>query len=144
MKRVLLGGAAAIAMVVAIVSCDDDSRYVYTARRFDEANGCVDPYTAIERVEGDEVSVLCPEACLTVKDVVFVSTVCPPLPSIAQELGEDDPRCQAALEAFRSEEYCDPSERGDGGVEEDGGEEDGGGEDEDASDDAAEDAEEEI
>ena len=137
MRRLVLLLGSASALVAAIVSCDDDSRYVYTARRFDEANGCLEPYRPIERVEGEGVSVRCPEACLLVSGAMHLSPVCPPFPANAEAVPAEDPGCQAALDASRMEASCgagDEEEEGDGGEEEDGG--DGGGGEEDAESDA--------
>ena len=131
MRRLLFLFGSASALVVAIVSCDDDSRYVYTARPYDEANGCLGAYRPIERVEGDGVSVRCPEACLLVNGALHLSPVCPPFPAIAEEVPAEDPACQAALDASRLEASCLATEEEEG----DGGEEDGGGE-EDAEIDA--------
>lgn len=137
MRRLFLLFGSASAIVSAIVSCDDDSRYVYTARRFDEANGCLEPYRPIERVEGEGVSVRCPEACLLVSGAIHVSPVCPPFPVNAEPVPAEDPACQAALDASRMEASCGAGEEedGDGGEEDDGGEEEGGAE-EDAESDA--------
>lgn len=135
MRRALLGAAPAVALLGAFVACDDDDRYVYTGRRFDEANACLRPFTPIERVVGEGADVKCEPICFTFKDALYVSPVCPPLPVEATEVSaDDDPRCQAALEASRTETFCEAVEDEDGG--EDGGEEDAGSEEEDGSSDA--------
>jgi hypothetical protein len=138
MRRALLGVASAIAIVGGFVSCDDDDRYVYTARRFDEANACLGPFTPIELVVGEGADVKCPPTCLTFKNVLYVSPVCPPLPVDATEVPADDERCQAALDAFRTETSCDADEEEDGGDEEAGSEEEDGSSDAGAVEDAAE------
>lgn len=127
MRRALLGVAAAVAILGAFVACDDDDRYVYTGRRFDEANACLRPFTPIERVVGEGADVKCAPTCFTFKDALYVSPVCPPLPVEATEVPAEDPRCQAALEASRTETFCGAVEEEDGssdaGVVEDAAEE---------------------
>lgn len=128
MRRALSLLAAASVAVVAFVACEDDSRYVYTARKYDAVNGCLTDYKAIETVPGRGVSVRCPVACLTVDDAVYVSPVCPPLPANAEALDSTDPQCQAALDANARNALCSG---GDTESEADGGEEDGGEDDAD-------------
>ena len=120
MRRALLGVALAVAMIGAFVACDDDDRYVYTARRFDEANACLGAFTPVERVLGEGADVKCAPTCLTFKDALYVSPVCPPISEDAIEVSADDPRCQAAVEAFNTETFCDAPADEDGGEEEDG------------------------
>jgi hypothetical protein len=122
MRRALYALAAGSAAVLAFVACEDDSRYVYTARKYDAVNGCLTDYKSIETVPGRGVSVRCPLACLTVDDAVYVSPVCPPLPSNAEALDESDPQCQAALDASAQEASCSggataPTEETDAGAE---------------------------
>lgn len=134
---------ASALVVLAIVACEEDPRYVYTARRYNPAQACLEEYSSVETVPGDDVSVRCREACLAVRDVVYVSPVCPPLPTNAAALDDDDPRCQEALDASRMEASCAaPAQEEDGGEEEDGGTEedaDAGDPDAGAAVDAAED-----
>lgn len=139
MRRALFGVMLGIALIGAFASCDDDDRYVYTARRFDEANACLGAYTPVERVVGEGADVKCAPTCLTFRDAFYVSPVCPPLPVDALEVSADDPRCQAALEAFRTETLCDAPADEDGGEEEEAGsEEEDGAADAGAVEDAAE------
>lgn len=134
MKRLAFAAAALAGVVAAIVACDDNPRYVYTARRFDEAKGCLDDYRGLDTVPGDTVSVRCRETCLTSFDIVYVSPVCPPFPENVSELEESAPECQAALDASRMDVSCSAAEEEE--------ESDGGGEEEDAGgeEDAAPDA----
>lgn len=126
MRRALLGVAAALAIVGGFVACDDDDRYVYTARRFDEVNACLGPFTPIERVVGEGTDVKCAPTCLTFKNTLYVSPVCPPVPADATEVPADDPRCQAAAEAFRTQTLCDAPADEDGGEEGEDGSSDAG------------------
>jgi hypothetical protein len=132
MRRALTGIGLAVALVVAFVSCADDERYVYTARRFDAANACLGPFTPIERVVGEGTSPNCPPTCLTFKDALYVSPLCPPVPVEATEVDAEDPACQAAVEAFENEALCDAPADEDGG--EDGGSEEAGEEEDGAAD----------
>lgn len=123
-RRLLFAAAPSAAVVAALVAafvgCDEDPRYVYTARHFDSTAGCLDDYKPVETVPGDGVSALCPESCLTVDKELYLSTMCPPVPAIATALDSDAADCLAALDASRLEASC--SGGGDQG-ESEGGEE---------------------
>lgn len=137
MKRLSFASAALAGIVAAFIACDDNPRYVYTARRFDQGKGCLDGYRGLDTVPGEGVSVRCKETCLTSLDIVYVSPVCPPFPENVSELDESTPECQAALDASRLEAGCGAAEEeedADGGGG--GGEVDSGGGEEDASGDA--------
>lgn len=127
MGRLHLAVIGVGAGIAAMVACDDDSRYVFTARRYNDANACLEDYTAVERVPGDGVSVRCAPACLAVRDVLYVSPVCPPLPDIAVAVDEGDPRCKAALDAYRAEAFCSSAGAAQDDAGEDGGGDAGGG-----------------
>ena len=136
MKRIVLASVALIALVATAFACDENERYVYAARRFDQANACVDSvYTPVELVDGEGAGSTCAPSCMTFKQVFYVSPVCPPLPVDVTAVDGSDPICQAAIEAFKTDTFCDAPAEEDGG-EEEGGEE--GGAEEDASADAAE------
>jgi hypothetical protein len=109
--------AAALGIVVA---CEEADVYVYTAQRYNADAACLEPYKPIEVVNGPGGD-LCAPSCLRVNGEIFVSRVCPPVPSNASLLRRDAPECQVALALEGS---CD-DEEGDGGEEqdEDGGEE---------------------
>jgi hypothetical protein len=127
-KRIVLASAAVIAIVATAVACENNERYVYTARRFDEANACVESaYTAVELVDGEGADPKCPPTCLTFKQVFYVSPVCPPLPVDVTAVEADDPVCQAAVAAFNSGTLCDAPAEEDGGEEGGAEEADGGG-----------------
>lgn len=119
MRAAVLAIALSVVAVATIVACEEEERYVYTARRFDEANGCLRAYSPVERVVGEGADVKCAPTCFTFKDALYVSPVCPPLPVEATEVPEDDARCVAAVEAFETETFCDAPPDDDGG--EDGG-----------------------
>ena len=125
--------AVLTAFVAAFVACDEDPRYVYTARHFDSTAGCLEDYEPVETVPGDGVSATCPESCLTVGKEVYVSTMCPPVPAIATALDSDAADCLAALDASYLEASCSGGEA-DGGEDEAGGEEETGAPDGDTSD----------
>lgn len=133
--RLVFASLTLASVALAFVACDDDPRYVYTARRFDRAKGCLEDYRGVDTVAGDGVSVRCKETCLTSSESVYVSPVCPPFPENVSELEESAPECQAALDASRMEASCSAAAEDEEAKEEDGGEEDGGG-DGDASADA--------
>lgn len=91
---------AVTAALAAAAACESADSYVYTAQRFDAAAACLEPYRAVEVVEGPGVAATCPASCLTVGVEVFVTTMCPPLPTIATELALDDEACVAARGAL--------------------------------------------
>lgn len=140
MNRLVLALLALAGIVVAIVACDDNPRYVYTAQRYDSRRGCLEDFRGVETIPGDSVSVRCGQTCFTVGDDLYISPVCPPLPDNATELEQSDEECQAALDASRQEASCVGLQLADedGGAEEtDGGEEedaDAGGQEQDSGD----------
>lgn len=111
----LLGAAAAgvAAAVAALSACVDPDSYVYTAQRYDPVTGCLAAYEAIEVVNGSGVSSVCNATCLTAFDALFVSTMCPPLPTIATAVEESAPDCVAA----RAAPACDAPPDDDAGGE---------------------------
>lgn len=88
-----------LAFLLIVIACEEAQVYVYSAQRYNEDEDCVGRYEAIETVPGPDVYSKCAKRCLTVKEAVFVSTVCPPLPAIANDLPPTDPTCQKALAA---------------------------------------------
>jgi hypothetical protein len=88
-----------VGAVAAAAACDAADSYVYTARRYDADAACLHPYHAVEVVEGPGAAATCPETCLTVGNEVFVTTMCPPLPTIATELEANAEACIAARRA---------------------------------------------
>jgi hypothetical protein len=82
--------------MAAIIACETADSYVYTARRYDPIGACLEPYKAVEVVDGPGAAATCPESCLVVGTEVFVTTMCPPLPTIATELEADAADCIAA------------------------------------------------
>ncbi|MBX3209818.1 MAG: hypothetical protein KF764_32600 [Labilithrix sp.] len=98
LRRAALG-ALTLALVAA-AACEGAGSYVFTAQRFDASAACLEPYRAVEVVEGPGVAATCPASCLTVGAEVFVTTMCPPLPTIATELAEGDEACVAARAAL--------------------------------------------
>lgn len=95
----LLGGS--------VTSCLTTQSYVYSAQRYDPTGDCLESYTAVELVNGTGASSACPAACLTVGADLFVSTVCPPLPTIATAVPPDAGDCIAALAAAKRGGTCD-------------------------------------
>lgn len=110
----------AVALAVAAgVACEAADSYVYTARRYDAARACLAPYRPVEVVEGPGAAATCPETCIGVGDDVFLTTMCPPLPTIATELASDDEGCVAARRV--SSVTCDEKLELDGAAPDDSG-----------------------
>ena len=95
--------------ICVVAACEEQDHYVYTAQTYDPSAGCLEPYRAVEVVQGSEVSAACEPICMTVDGKVLVSSVCPPLPALAQELATDSPECLAARDASRLEASCGAS-----------------------------------
>lgn len=95
----LLGGS--------VTSCLTTQSYVYYAQKYDPTNDCLEANTAVELVNGTGASSTCPAACLSVGADLFVSTVCPPLPTIATAVPPDAGDCIAALAAAKRGGTCD-------------------------------------
>ena len=127
----LLGGSVA--------SCLSTESYVYYAQKYDPAGDCLESSRAVEVVNGSGVSSTCPAMCLTVGTDTLVSTVCPPMPTIATTLEPDAGDCIAALAAAKRGGTCDaPADAGAAEGDADSGkQETDGGSDPDADADAA-------
>jgi hypothetical protein len=97
--------AIGFVVLAAGVACEKADAYVYSARRYDSARVCLEPYHPVEVVEGPGAAATCPETCIGVGDDVFLTTMCPPLPTIATELPADNEACVAARNASRT--TCD-------------------------------------
>jgi hypothetical protein len=105
-------GAATTALLAAAATeaCIATDSYVYSAQRYDPTADCVTASKSIEVVNGPGASAVCPATCLMVGDNLYVSTLCPPLPTIATAVDEDAGACIAALAAVASGGTCDPGD----------------------------------
>jgi hypothetical protein len=106
-----VGGVAA--------ACHDPDVYVYTARRYDPAQKCLDPYTAIDQMNGTSVSSKCLPNCFELKNDVYTSHVCPPLPLEAVPLDAEAPECKAAIAAYAHTCGADAGDAGGGDDDDD-------------------------
>jgi hypothetical protein len=112
--------AGGLAATTGLASCIATDTYVYTAQKYDPTNDCVGTYKAIEVVTGSGASATCAPACLMVGDDLFVSTLCPPLPTIATAVDADAGTCTAALAAAATGGTCDVPAPTEGGTAEGG------------------------
>lgn len=96
MRRVFFA-ATALALAAA-AACGDDGVYVYTARKYDPAAGCLEPYAPVDTITGEKVSSKCLPYCFALDGVTYVTDVCPPLPANATAVAGSDPTCIAAYE----------------------------------------------
>lgn len=112
--------AACAVALAPMVACEVPF-YVYSARPWNAADACVEPYVPLDRVDGEGAGSSCPAVCLSVGRQLYVSTVCPPLPPSATEVAATDPACRAALDALNRDRVCGgPAEGGvDGAAAED-------------------------
>ncbi len=123
-----LFAAAAGAALTAGGACITTETYVYSARKYDPANACLQAYQSIETVSGKGARSLCAPTCLSVNGELYVSTMCPPLPAIATEVAADASDCKAALGAKSCDEETDGGNDDGGDEGGDGGNDDGGNE----------------
>jgi hypothetical protein len=109
-------GHLRVGLCVALVAgaCESSGPRVYTARAYRADATCLEAYTAIGRVEANDLGASCTPVCLLLGDGVYVSTVCPPYPSIAALTDPaTSPDCGAALELLDAEVFCEDSGVGD-------------------------------
>ena len=112
-----LAGCLAV-LAFAGSGCDEYGPRIYTARSYRAGAGCLELSTAIGVVRAGELHASCPEACLSLDDALYVSTVCPPLPARALPVKPEVPGCALALAAFRAESTCGVRDAGlDGGLD---------------------------
>lgn len=113
MRAPLLRSAGLVATLAAgltafAFACEGPQSYVYSAQRYDPAADCLAAYAPVEVVNGEGASSMCPSMCMTVGDALYVSSMCPPLPSVATAVPADAVECIAALAAARRDtRTCD-------------------------------------
>jgi hypothetical protein len=103
--------AVCVVALAPMVACEVPF-YVYSARPWNAADACVEPYVPVDRVDGEGAGSSCPAVCLSVGRQLYVSTVCPPLPPSATEVAATDPSCRAALDALNRNRVCGGAEEG--------------------------------
>jgi hypothetical protein len=124
--RLSIAAAVAAALgVVTVIACDDVESYLYSAQKYDPANACVEAYAPVEIVNGSGANATCPGTCFSIGGVVYVTSVCPPLPPSAEELARDSGECLAAVGAAPCGETAEEEDGGEEAGEEDGGEDSG-------------------
>lgn len=122
-------GAATTAVLAAaaMAACVATDSYVYSAQKYDPTADCITASKGIEVVQGSGASARCSPMCLMVGEDLYVSTLCPPLPTIATAVDDDAGTCIAALAAAAKGGTCDspadggagPAEAGDAADDED-------------------------
>lgn len=111
MKRAL---GAALASIVAtvlapVVACNDTGTYIFLAQQYEPGNQCVDNYSAVDVISGDDPGALCSPVCITNMGTYYVTSECPPYPPDFGQAGLDgavDSTCTAALAAFARGNLC--------------------------------------
>ncbi len=124
---VVVGAMAAglFAALASVGACAEREVYIYSAARYDEAADCIAPYSSLETIEGEGASVRCSPKCISFEDELYVSTVCPPVPTGAELVPPEDPTCAAALRAFNRDGGACSEGAGSGASEDAGGSEAG-------------------
>lgn len=102
----LLAIGLGLSALVTVAACDDRNVYVYSAARFDPDNACLADYGPLETLPGEGASARCSARCMTFEGALYVSTVCPPLPTGAEVVPANASECVAALRAFTSGASC--------------------------------------
>jgi hypothetical protein len=113
MRRLFLLSCFVLATLGAAFACEGTQSYVYSAQKYDPAADCLASYSSIETVNGAGAGSMCAPACLMVGADLYVSTMCPPLPTIATAIPAGEPACASALAAAERGGTCDePPEAG--------------------------------
>ena len=102
----------ACAAAIAPVACDDVRGHIYAGRRYDPDRGCLEPPSSIDIVDGDDPGLGCARTCIEglpgdggEPPAVYVSTMCPPYPTLFDVTGKSL-ECAAALAAAASNALC--------------------------------------
>jgi hypothetical protein len=120
------------ASAIGFVACDSAQSHIYAARIFEVDRDCLDAYGAVDVVSGGEVPSTCPVVCLSNAGITYVSTVCPPYPSlfgVEQADAAISDTCKVALAAYDRHDTClpdgggssHPLDAGEGGTTSDSG-----------------------
>lgn len=88
-------GLTAILIGVGL-ACEQADSYVFTARRLRQESACLDEYGAVAVLSGEGASVRCNARCFRLRDAIYITTLCPPLPTSAEALAEGEPPCELA------------------------------------------------
>ena len=99
--------AAAVAGVAAVaLACNDTGAYLYRARAFDDARGCLGDVAAVDVIAGADPGLGCAPRCLVQASLTdggvataYGATTCGPAPT-SLDTSERDPRCAADYVAF--------------------------------------------
>jgi hypothetical protein len=110
MKRFL---AAAASLCASVVACDGPQSHVYVAMLYEPEGSCLDPSTTLAIIGTPSGSLECAPACLVESAPpavgaprVYVSTMCPPYPTLVTSKPATDPACTGPLAAYGSGAVC--------------------------------------
>jgi hypothetical protein len=117
------------AAVLGLAACTTPTTHVLVGNPWNPAEGCLEPSTGFDVVDGPEPSGQCPPTCVidAKTGTAYVTVTCPPYPPLdTTELADaatdpSDP-CQPALAAWAAQAACGAVDGGTG----DGGPGDGG------------------
>ncbi len=107
--------AAAVAGVAAVaLACNDTGAYLYRARAFDDARGCLGDVAAVDVIAGADPGLGCAPRCLVQASLTdggaataYGATTCGPAPT-SLDTSERDPRCAAVKAALSRSDICLP------------------------------------
>ncbi len=127
-SRALVAPLAMAAIAALVGACKGDTTHIFSARRFDPARACLDPYTAVDVVSGDDTGGSCALVCIFGASEYYVTRQCAPYPPLfgvsSSDAGGIDPVCASAFAAYARGDTCNGDAgviHGDGGVANDAG-----------------------
>ena len=103
--------ACAIACTLHSSGCTDQRSHVYLGRLYVEARDCVGTTSSVDVVDGEPAATSCAPVCILERRpeggrVLYVSTMCAPLPSFGFDNSGTDPKCPQAIAAFLRDDTC--------------------------------------
>ena len=112
---------AVVSVCVSLNACADGPQsHVYVAYLYEPASACLDPSTTIAILGTPNGSLTCEATCLVENappavgsEKVYVSTMCPPYPSLFTDTTGTDPACVDALAAYTAGAVCGAAATGD-------------------------------
>jgi hypothetical protein len=97
-------------VVLACLSCEEDSAYLYLGNQYEPSRDCLDSVSSLDVLAGLPPDGSCGPLCVVGTDQdagipVFVSTMCGP-PPIGADISGSNPQCPSALAALSRGDYC--------------------------------------
>jgi hypothetical protein len=100
---------ALVLAALAVAACSDSVPYLFQAELYEPGNQCLDAYTVIDNIDGDDPGALCELVCLSNMGSYYVTTECAPYPygfTLEGQDGSVNENCAAAFSAFARMDFC--------------------------------------